>query len=305
MAKFYAYCVDSSLRDCNGGSLVLYHHLCALKQLGHQSGGMLNLTDEVPEDADYIMFQSEWWGHLQNPLARSKAKRICWVGHYNTHKRYAMPKLAEIEADFYHTQYIGEAVAWGEKQLKSKIYYLPHAGCNLCNVKGKQITEFTSRDHDGKMIQQPVPKKVIIRNQFKERTEDWLDYAGVEKRNAPFDQIKDIYRSANVCPNLQADFQKNIICEFFQTPAEMINERIFQVTLSGGFCISDNSPIVKKFFTQDEVPYCQTKEEYREVIEFFAEHPDERLPYMEKALNKINKHHTYVNRWKDYLTKIV
>jgi len=311
--KFYAYCCDRTLADNNGGSLALFHHLCALKQLGHQSGGMLNLTDEIPLDADYIMFQSEWWGHLQNPLSRSRAKRICWLGHYNTGKKYSMPKIEEIKADFFHTQYEGEAVKWGKDRIGKDIYYLPHAGCNICNIEGKKMSYYRPYIDGTNVLDEklPVPNSIIIRNKFPERNEEWLDYAGVAKKKMPFnteipfEDIRNLYKSALVCPNLHGDFQKGIACDFFQTPAYMINDRIFQVILSGGFCISDNNPIVHKFFAQDEVPIANTKEEYKELIDFFIKNPKERIPFMQRAKARILREHLYIHRWKDYLKVIL
>lgn len=287
--KFYAYCCDKSLKDNNGGSLVLWHHLHALEALGHESGGMLGLNELVPEDADYVMFQSEWWAIIKPALEMSKAKRICWLGHYDTGSRYAMPKIQEIKADYFHTQYKGDAVKWGEEQIGKKIYYLPHAGCHKCNTQGKEII---------------APKAVFIGNHFPERSEQWIDEAQVTKVQTQFDRCKDYYASALVCPNIHGDWQKGHQTEFFQIPGEMINERIFQIILSGGFAISDNTPIVKDFFSNDDVPYAETPEKFKELINYFIAHPEERLPYMKRAKERILKEHLYIHRWKDYLKVI-
>lgn len=284
--KFVAYVVEKTLEDSNGGSLVLAHHLHALCDMGYKTE-LINLTEQIPQDTDYVMFQSEWWAHIKLLLEQSNAKRICWLGHYNTSLIYGMPKISEIKADYFHTQYKGEAVSWGKEQIGKPIYYLPHAGCHKCNTEGKFI--------------KGTPKAVIVRNKFKERSEDWLDYANITAINAPFETIKDIYASAIVSPCIHGDFQKGKECEFFQTPAHMINERIFQVILSGGFCISDDTPIVAEFFSKDEVPQCETREEFKEKIEFFISNPDKRIPYMEKAKEKILNNHLYKHRWQKYL----
>lgn len=284
--KFYAYCCQKDLSDNNGGSLVLAHHLHALEELGHESGGLLNLTEPVPKDADFIMHQSEWWNVIKPHLNNSKAKRICWLGHFYPSLVYGYPPIKEIKAAYYHTQWKGEAVEKAKKELGIGIYYLPHAGCSKCNTEG---------------IQTDAPKVVIIRNKFKERAEDWIDYAQVTAINAPFAKVKDIYKSATVCPNLHGDFQKNIRCDFFTVPAFMINERLFQVILSGGFAISDNNPIVKEFFSEDEIPYCETKEIYKEKIKYFRDNPEARIPYMERAKARILKEHLYTIRLKGFL----
>lgn len=287
--KFYAYCCNKSLEDNNGGSLVLWHHLHALEELGHESGGMINLNEAVPKDADYIMFQSEWWASIRLALEMSNAKRICWLGTYDTGGRYAMPRPKDIKADYYHTQYKGACVKWGEEQIGQKIYYLPHAGCHKCNTQGRKIES---------------PKVIFICNHFPERSEEWLDKAQVTKMQVPFNKVKDYYASAIVCPNIHGGWQKGETTEFFQIPGEMINERIFQIILSGGFAISDNTPIVKDFFTEEEVPQAKTPEEFKSMIEHFKNNPQERLAYMERAKKNILNNHLYIHRWRNWLSEL-
>lgn len=290
--KFYCYCQNKTLVDRNGGSYVLYHHGHALKQLGHEFGGMLNIQDTPPADADFLMFQSEWWRALRPHRHETRAKWICWVGHFLPGVRYDMPLLTEIKADYYHTQYEGKAFNYAkeifERQGKT-LYYLPHAGCDKCNVEGVKID---------------CPEILFIGNSFPERSEDWLDFAGVSKIQTPFEDTPNYYKSAIVCPNIHGSFQKNETSEFAEIPGYMINERIFQVILSGGFAISDNNPIVKKFFTEDEVPYAETKEEFKKLVDYFRTHQDERLPFMKRAKERILKEHLYTHRWAKYLKEL-
>lgn len=289
MAKFYCYCQNKTLQDRNGGSLVLYHIGHALEQLGHEFGGMLNIEDAPPRDADYLMFQSEWFRSLRYHRHETKAKWICWVGHFLPGVRYDMPLLSEIDADYYFTQYEGKAFDYAkeifERQGKT-LYYLPHAGCEKCNTEGIKID---------------CPEVIFIGNSFPERSEEWLQYAGVPVTGVPFEDCKNYYKSAIVCPNCHGGFQRNEISEFNEVPGYMINERIFQVILSGGFAISDNNPIVKKFFTGDEVPYAETKEEFKKLIDYFRTHQDERLPYMVRARKRIMREHLYTHRMAKFL----
>jgi spore maturation protein CgeB len=142
---------------------------------------------------------------------------------------------------------------------------------------------------------------MFIGNSFPERSEEWLQYAGVPVTGVPFEDCRNYYKSAIVCPNIHGSWQRGNIDEFNGVPGLMINERIFQVILSGGFAISDNNPIVKKFFTEDEVPYAETKEDFKRLIEHFRTHPDERLPYMKKAKERILKEHLYTHRISKFL----
>jgi hypothetical protein len=285
--KFYAYVQDKTLNDCNGGSIVLNHHLHALKELGNETG-LLNLSELVPRNADYIIFQSEWWGHLKPYLEMSNVKRVCWLGHYKE-TRYGMPKIKDIKADYYYIQWKGDCVKWGEEQTGKKIYYLPHGGCS-CMTEGKEIK---------------APKAVFVGNHYPERKEDWIDYAQVTRMNSPIDTIKNLYKSSIVCPTIHGDFQKNKTTDWFFIPGEMINDRIFQIILSGGFAISDNTRIVSEFFEQDEVPQAKDKEQFKWFVNYFTQNPDDRLPYMKKAKERILKEHLYKKRWKELLENFI
>lgn len=289
MAKFYAYCQNKTLTDRNGGSYVLYHIGHALEELGHEFGGMLNIEDSPPTDADYLMFQGEWYRALRYHKRHTTAKWICWVGHFLPAVKYDMPMISEIEADYYFTQYEGNAFEYAKEMIERSgkhLYYMPHAGCHKCNKEGVKIE---------------CPEVLFIGNHFPERDETWLQFAGVEFIGVPFEDIPNYYKSAKVCPNIHGDFQKNIICEFAQVKGYMINERIFQVILSGGFAISDNNPIVKKFFNEDEVPYAETMDEFKELINKFKNNPELREPYMKKAKERILKEHLYTHRVAKFL----
>jgi len=281
--KFYGIVINRDLKDNNGGSLVIDHHLHALEELGHQTG-LLSLYQVIPEDADFVIFQSEWTraiAHLKN----TKAKKICWLGHFKPDSKFLMPDIQTINADYYITQWKGECVQWAEQQLGKKIHYLPHNGC-LCNLNGENIE---------------APRVLFIGTDHSERKKDWLDYSEVTRIACPHEQAKNYYRSAIACPNLHGDFQKNIVTEFQGIPGEMINDRIFNTILAGGFAISDNTPIVKEFFSEDEVPYAKDKEHFKWMIDYFSANPDERIPYMEKSKARILREHLYTHKWEEYL----
>lgn len=290
--KFYAYCIRKDLSDRNGGSLVLWHHGHALEELGHEFGGMLGLDELVPGDADYIMFQSEWWSTVKHNLRYTDAKRICWIGHFRPHIKYDIAPITDIDADYYHTQWKGQCYEYAKKIVESKgkkLFYLPHAGCAKCNTEGEKIE---------------TTKTLFIGADYPERSFDWIDYAKVPRITCPVEDAKNYYKSALVCPNLHGDFQKNIVTDFTQEPGMMINDRIFNIILAGGFTISDNEPIVKEFFTEDEVPYANTKADYRSMINHFVMYPEERGSYMKKAKERILKEHLYTHRWKEFLPTI-
>ena len=290
--KFYAYCIRKDMLDRNGGSIVLWHHGHALEELGHEFGGMLDLEDTPPKDADFLMFQSEWWRALKLHKRHTNAKWICWLGHVKPHKKYQMPPIQEIEADYFHTQWQGKLFGYAREMLDRKgkeLFYMPHGGCSKCNTEGTKID---------------CTKTVFIGADYPERAQDWLDYSKVNKITCPVEDAKNYYKSALVSPNLHGDFQKDMVTDYTQIPGRMINDRIFNVILSGGFTISDNAPIVKEFFAPDEIPYAETRADYRSMIKKFTDYPDERLTYMKKAKARILKEYMYTNYWKEFLKTI-
>jgi len=84
--------------------------------------------------------------------------------------------------------------------------------------------------------------------------------------------------------------------EGFLTP------RIFDILASGGFCISDKNSGINEIFG-DSVPQYESPEHLRELIDFYINHPDERLKLMEKG-RKIALSHTWQKRAEQFLKGI-
>ena len=279
--RFNILVQNKTLADNNGGSLVLFHIGHALEEYGH-TFQMFNLNEDWPE-ADYIMYQSEWDKHLKPRLTERKEKKICWLGHFTPSARYDMPKLEEIDADMYFTQWKGECVELAERLVIKPILYIPHGWCGKCNTRGKVIE---------------APKAVFIGADYKERSLDWNDYAFVTRVTCPHDEAKDYYRSAIVSPNLHGSFQKNQVTEYMQVPGTMINDRIYNVIMAGGFAICDDVPILRDFFTANEVPQAHTREEYKDLVDYFINNPEKRRDYVKNATERIIAEHSYVHRIK-------
>jgi len=70
--------------------------------------------------------------------------------------------------------------------------------------------------------------------------------------------------------------------------------------MSGGFVVNDNNPILRDFFSKEEVPMASTKEEFSNLVNYFNNNPNERLPYMQRAKERIANEHLYVHRIKQY-----
>ncbi len=64
--------------------------------------------------------------------------------------------------------------------------------------------------------------------------------------------------------------------------AGFISNRIFDVTASGGFLISDYMPEIEQFYG-DSIPMFESKEELKQLLDYYLAHPEERKAKAEKA----------------------
>ena len=100
---------------------------------------------------------------------------------------------------------------------------------------------------------------------------------------------KNVYRSATISPNISEphsqDFGYDII------------ERPFKVLMSGGFCISDYvESMAHDVFSNGEIVYAKTPEEFEELIKHFLRFPEERTPYIKNGYKTVINKHTYFHR---------
>lgn len=78
--------------------------------------------------------------------------------------------------------------------------------------------------------------------------------------------------------------------------------RVFDILASGGFCISDKNSGIEEIFG-DSVPQYESPEHLRELIDFYINHPGERLELMEKGRD-VALSHTWVKRAEQFLKAI-
>lgn len=64
--------------------------------------------------------------------------------------------------------------------------------------------------------------------------------------------------------------------------AGFISNRIFDVTASGGFIISDYMPEIEQFYG-DSIPMFKSKKELKKLLDYYLSHPDERAAKAKKA----------------------
>jgi len=69
--------------------------------------------------------------------------------------------------------------------------------------------------------------------------------------------------------------------------------------------ISDNAPRIRDFFSENEAVLAHDPADYLEKVDYFVRHPDERLPYLQKARKRVVAEHTYHHRLCDLLRFIL
>ena len=98
-----------------------------------------------------------------------------------------------------------------------------------------------------------------------------------------------LFASATISPNISEphsqDFGYDII------------ERPFKILMSGGFCISDYvESMANDEFTNNEIVFAKTPEEFKTLIGYYIEHPEKRIQHMEAGYNSVVQNHTYFHR---------
>lgn len=115
----------------------------------------------------------------------------------------------------------------------------------------------------------------------------WQDKAPLEYFKGKYidnNELHKYYASAKIVLNDTREDMKK---------AGFISNRVFDVTASGGFLISDYMPEIEKFYG-DSIPMFKTKEELKELIEYYLNHPEERKIKAQKAKEVTLKNFTNV-----------
>ena len=104
----------------------------------------------------------------------------------------------------------------------------------------------------------------------------WQDKAPIEFFKGDYidnEELHKYYASSKIVLNdTRGDMKK----------AGFISNRVFDVTASGGFLISDYMEEIEQFYG-DSIPMFKTKEELKELIDYYLAHPDERIKKAKKA----------------------
>jgi len=97
-----------------------------------------------------------------------------------------------------------------------------------------------------------------------------------------------VYSSSLVSLNAHEEHQRRYGGDF--------NERTLKIMASGGFEISDNVRILRKYFGEQQLVIAESTADWFEKIDQFVRNPDSRIPYIEAGRDKVLSEHTYHNR---------
>jgi hypothetical protein len=241
--------------------------------------------DDDTSRFDYVIIQSEW---IEKTAYLSSNKAIILLGHFTD---TVYPDSTKLRGkDIVLTQWKGEVVEDWEKRSGLKAHYFPHGYSQYkptfidFHTKGRNI-----------WIGMDTPFRDISRF-------NGLDIE--QLKNVPESDVSDHYKGAVICPNVHLNIQKgqliNVPESILTKPGYAVNERLFWIPGAGGFQIADESPLVREFYDEDEVPMA-TAEDFKEIFNYYLEHPEEREKMAKKAHERTMRDHTYEQR----ITKIL
>ena len=98
--------------------------------------------------------------------------------------------------------------------------------------------------------------------------------------------VKNLFVSAKICPNLSEPHAHEFGID--------VNERIFKILYSGGFCISDNVDAYKMF--GDGVVLADSPADFEQKINHYLDAPEERATIAKRGREYVKANHTGFHR---------
>lgn len=197
------------------------------------------------------------------------------------------PDTSKIRTqDIVTTQWTGDVVLDWEKRNGLKTFYFPHA------YFPRTVTKQES--YDGIFIGTDSPFRNL----------SWLDGLPITRIQCKSEEVDGYYKSAKICVNIHLGIQKKQLNDapesILAVPGGSLNERTFWICGAGGFQITDN-PLVREFYDEDEVALAVTAEDFKEIFNYYLDHPEEREKMAKKAHERTLREHLYEHR----ITKIL
>lgn len=109
--------------------------------------------------------------------------------------------------------------------------------------------------------------------------------------------------------NMKHLFASSVVCPAIYEPLCIlgtdISERPYKILSSGGFCISQwIDSAANDIFTNDEMVFVHSPEEFIDRTLHFIKNPDERIPYIERGIKYAYSSGTYYHRMRDIATQM-
>ena len=111
----------------------------------------------------------------------------------------------------------------------------------------------------------------------------------IQKPSLSLEDEAKIYKSSIISINVHEDYQKRF--------GKDCNERTFKIPLYGGFEITDDVSVIKKYFKEgEEIIIAKDSKDWYEKIDYYIKNPEKRIKIMEAGKARVLKDHTYINR---------
>lgn len=99
-------------------------------------------------------------------------------------------------------------------------------------------------------------------------------------------KVKDLFKSAKISPNLSEPHAQAFGID--------VNERIFKVLYSGGFCVSDSVASYNMF--EDGIVLAYSPEDFKDKINYYLQNPEERTKISQRGREIVKEKHTGFDR---------
>jgi hypothetical protein len=272
------YCFYIPINDDQlGGSIWLRHIGDTLSQMGNDVRYCHYESDT--SYGDFTIIQSEW---IEKNAYKTSRRAVVLLGHFTAEVYPDSTKLRP--KDIVLTQWKGEVVEDWEERSGMKAHYFPHG--YFPEGKPGKMTFIAGKYSI--WIGSDTPFRDISR--FGDM---------VNKVECKPEHARNYYEGADICPNVHLNIQKgqliNVPESILTKPGYAVNERLFWIPGAGGFQIADENPLVREFYDEDEVPM-STAEDFKEIFNYYLEHPEEREKMAKKAHERTMREHLYEHR---------
>ena len=116
---------------------------------------------------------------------------------------------------------------------------------------------------------------------------------GIRKLGLSLEDERRLYSSSRICLNVHEAQVQRTGCE--------INERTFKILACGGFQLSDNVRLMRRFFSASELVTAEGGRDWFDTVDYYLRHPEERASIAEAGRTKVLAKHTYHHRARQIL----